>query len=684
MRQTRRRSLFRIRAVQLLQTSLLVLVFGVALMAAGMFAAIEYTAQPDFCRTCHNMEPFYQSWKKSSHSKVPCIECHYEPGAVETLDGKFKALSQLAKYATRTQGTKPWAEVSDDSCMRSGCHYTRLLEGPIRFGKVKYDHGPHLLENTKGHRLQCTTCHSQVLQIEHFSVSKNLCFTCHFMDESKSGFRNASDCLKCHVPPKEAIPVDGKPFLHSDYTNRGVQCRECHDPASKGAGQVRRERCPSCHGEVEYLERYEETVFLHQSHVTDHKVECFECHDDIQHGLLPLESPVKSSEGCGSCHVTPHDANQMLYAGTGAVGVEDRPSRMFQTRIVCQACHTGRSQPKAGMKKKHGTEGSSHIPTSVVAAAGEVDCFHCHDVKFEGMLPRWQGSVEGVLAELLPALEALGQKLPDSEDHPARQLYLEAKQNVDLVVLDGSKGAHNVSYALDALRVSAERIAEASKLLDPEAPAVPVGKFPLSFKSDCASGCHLGVEETKKVEFRNGEVFPHRRHLVEGKLDCASCHSTEEHGQPAFPRSQCGNCHHQPAEGSGQEIQCATCHATQAGMIAGELQDLKGEPSIMAESVSCDGCHGEAPEIVRPTGETCIDCHEDGYEEFLAEWRSNTAELQERLRKKLFEAEDDALPADLIQRAKQVLQWTEQDGSKGVHNADFVEEMLTEALRKLK
>ena len=76
------------------------------------------------------------------HKDVACIECHYEPGSLETLEGKFKALSQVAKYVTRTQGTKPWAEVSDSSCMRSGCHNVRLLEAKdfVRFllsGRVR-------------------------------------------------------------------------------------------------------------------------------------------------------------------------------------------------------------------------------------------------------------------------------------------------------------------------------------------------------------------------------------------------------------------------------------------------------------------------------------------------------------------------------------------------------------------
>ena len=118
---------------------------GLSAASVATYGAVHYTAQSEFCSSCHIMDPYYASWENSSHSNVACIECHYEPGAVETLEGKFQALSQVAKYVTRTQGTKPWAEVSDQSCMRSGCHSVRMLEGEVQFGRVKFDHRQHLL-----------------------------------------------------------------------------------------------------------------------------------------------------------------------------------------------------------------------------------------------------------------------------------------------------------------------------------------------------------------------------------------------------------------------------------------------------------------------------------------------------------------------------------------------------------
>ena len=57
------------------------------------YIALALTTRPQFCRNCHNMEPYYDSWESSSHDHVNCVDCHYEPGLLETFEGKFKALS---------------------------------------------------------------------------------------------------------------------------------------------------------------------------------------------------------------------------------------------------------------------------------------------------------------------------------------------------------------------------------------------------------------------------------------------------------------------------------------------------------------------------------------------------------------------------------------------------------------
>jgi hypothetical protein len=107
----------------------------------------------------------------------------------KTLYGKFQASSQAVKYLTKTYGSKPHAEVRDVSCMRSGCHEKRLLEGKVNWTvksvtgqdvTIRFDHRPHLTEERRGQHLRCVSCHSQIVQGQHLVVTLDTCFLCHF------------------------------------------------------------------------------------------------------------------------------------------------------------------------------------------------------------------------------------------------------------------------------------------------------------------------------------------------------------------------------------------------------------------------------------------------------------------------------------------------------------------------
>jgi len=60
------------------------------LLVGGAFAAVLvlfiipywYTANPKSCIRCHEMKPFYTTWKESMHSVAAkdCFYCHLKPG----------------------------------------------------------------------------------------------------------------------------------------------------------------------------------------------------------------------------------------------------------------------------------------------------------------------------------------------------------------------------------------------------------------------------------------------------------------------------------------------------------------------------------------------------------------------------------------------------------------------------
>lgn len=124
----------------------------VVLLVAGtafLGVAEHQTSQPEFCGSCHIMEPYHESWQADLHGgklEIACVECHYAPGERTTVKAKLRGLSQLASYVSGRYGaTRPRAHVSNDSCTTSKCHGDgKFMDKVIDVGTVKFTHARHL------------------------------------------------------------------------------------------------------------------------------------------------------------------------------------------------------------------------------------------------------------------------------------------------------------------------------------------------------------------------------------------------------------------------------------------------------------------------------------------------------------------------------------------------------------
>jgi len=600
-----------LRRTAILLAILLALMISVG--GGGTYVAMELTTRPKFCNSCHIMEPYYTSWENSSHSHVACVECHYEPGLLETFEGKFKALSQLAKYVTATEGTKPWAEVSDYSCMRSGCHSERLLEGEIQYGRIRFDHRHHLVGLERGKKLRCTSCHSQIVQGNHLTVTKSSCILCHFKQSPES--EPNDDCNTCHGPPKDEIRLGGFVFRHSEYLKRGVGCESCHGDVTRGTGEVPRERCGSCHNQQAHLDRYAETEFLHRNHVTDHSVDCLECHTEIHHSLPPREQHYRGD--CTNCHVGAHGAPAGVYRGTGGRGVKDDPGVMYLARVTCNGCHRP-PFPDA--------------PTPVAGATFQADplaCIDCHGTGFEGMTEAWQGEVRATVKRVRSAVDELhgmlAEEWEEGDPAKARQHYDDAAFNLGLVLLDRSEGAHNLPYVRGLLRRAAEDVREGVRALDPEeTPArIPVGPR-IPSKEGCTTLCHVGIENSP-TERALELPFAHKPHLTKAGLDCAKCHRAEPHGTVAIRQADCVSCHHRSEEPAA----CGKCHTEVSGL---RQKKPDGVDAVAMEDLDCLSCHREEVHeghSLAKVKAACDGCHEDDEIDYDAWIRSAAGPLEE-------------------------------------------------------
>ncbi len=577
------------------------------------YGFMEYSTTPQFCSSCHNMVPYVKSWESSSHGKagVTCIDCHFEPGVIETLEGKWKASTQLIKYLTSTEGSKPWAQVSDVSCMRGGCHSTRLLEGKVDFKigrtSIPFDHTPHLTEMRRDKKLRCTSCHSQIVQGQHLTVTTSTCLLCHF--KGATADPKLSQCTTCHKPPEAPIDVGaGFKFTHADYVSRGVACVSCHAGVTQGTGEVPKHRCEACHAIQEHIDRYDDTEFLHKQHVTDHKIDCLECHTEMTHQIRPPEKVAPG--GCGQCHGAGHGVAESFYRGEGGRGVPVTPNPMFSTRVGCSGCH-----------KEFGDAPAAATKT---IAAKEVACLACHGPKFEGLMGRWQKAFgpagDAVAAEVSAAIAAADKA--GAAGAELRKSLEDAKHDAALVVADKSRGVHNPWFAQKLLDSAFAASQDAWTKLDPSRPRAQSPLAPkFATTQNCALVCHVGIEE-QKIGVA-GTRFDHATHVMKSGRDCDSCHSTSKHGVVLPAATDCVSCHHGAQAPKARE--CASCHQDQDRFLKGLAADGEQGPQMMAK-VSCRECHGDAAtQPVRAVVQkNCDVCHKEKYAATVAEWTSDS------------------------------------------------------------
>lgn len=437
----------------------LAMLFGSFLLFSALlvFGAGWYTSRSEFCNSCHIMEPYYESWRTSSHSDVSCIECHFEPGFGGKLRGKMLGLVQLAKYVTKSEGPRPAAEIPDASCLRSGCHESRLLSGKVEFMGMQFDHTPHLGER-RGKELRCTSCHSQIVQGEHMAVTISTCYLCHFKDEPFN--EGLAACTRCHsIPTKEYDLGGGVKFTHELAYKEGVDCSNCHADVVRGNGEVPPERCMVCHNRPGDLALRTDTKLMHQKHVTDHKIDCLDCHLTIEHSF-DEERLLHASLNCTGCHPNHHQEQVAMFKGTVTESVPVHPGGMLAARIGCRSCHR---------EKEEGATGA------VVWKASAEVCAMCHDQKEVDQLQAFHRQLRAALPEIQAAADR-AQKALESANLPSQETeslrtVLQRLQR-DLALLRTGNDIHNIHYASRMERELLQRVREISQKLGIEPPKV--------------------------------------------------------------------------------------------------------------------------------------------------------------------------------------------------------------------
>ena len=643
---------------------------------AGVFLSYHLSTQTGTCDSCHFEKTYVESWKGSEHADVECHTCHTPLGFGGKMNRGLRAMATAWHYAWGTHSRVPRTEIDDRNCLQDGCHDTRLIEGPIEFVKgIEFDHADHLGDNIRGIDLRCTSCHSQIVQGAHMEVTEETCFLCHFKNLPRG--QAISGCA-CHGPPEDLVIHEGFEFEHSQYITLGVVCEECHVNVTAGSGEVPRGVCQGCHNPR--LEAYDNVGFMHRKHVVEHTVDCASCHEPMDHRDVELVRSLEAS--CTTCHTAPHNFSRDIFMGIGAKGVAPYPSIMFKAQVGCDGCHR---------ESVHQTLGSGEVSSATAEA-----CVMCHGKGFDNMLHEWRETIDLYLDRVAPLhrrASAAYRSAGASAKERVRKAMEEADYNVDF--LARGHGEHNLVYTKLILIQVQEDLNDVLRGLRPSwRDETPLVFTESDLRGNCTMACHANLRKAKIVSFEGLELT-HNDHVYKHNLSCTYCHDNSEvHGKVKLKRENCLGCHH-----TQENRECTDCHHLQKRMIGGIARfGVAEEPAIMAD-VDCSDCHTvlHGGNNRAATLQTCVDCHEEGYDEFVADWqdetRSRLAELREKdaeIRRLEVTARSRSVPTETIRAAEMLrtearsfFDLIEKDRSGGAHNIDFAGTLLDAAEEKL-
>jgi cytochrome c nitrite reductase small subunit len=217
-----------------------VVVLG-ALVAAVVFGgiAIPLTNHPQFCASCHNIRPSYDTWIQSSHKDVTCVDCHVRPGIKGWLHDKAWAGTKdvmIMLFGHPTDAANLVSTVSSDVCLSCHRHILRTSEvaprdlpPPVKEVGLVMSHRKHMEAFAKrGKEEGCTTCHSRVVH-----------------ENTIKGYPV--------VIPRGHVSADDKPWLPSHPEGTVLRkkalddCFRCHDGKTQHEGRVLSRKCDACH-----------------------------------------------------------------------------------------------------------------------------------------------------------------------------------------------------------------------------------------------------------------------------------------------------------------------------------------------------------------------------------------------------------------------------------------------------
>ena len=302
-----------------------VLLGVVVIGGVGAVAAWKYHEQPQFCATCHIMEPYLASWQASDYGAyahavedVTCLECH-EPTTQQQVDELVVYMQ--GDFAVPLEEREYGNEFCFD-CHEPNEHtsYEEVIQ--LTVGLELNPHDSHLGE------MECATCHKT------HRPSEDYCAQCHGPVATGPGWTTEvtataevevwapdMDCTACHVMDPYFASLQDSNLLAYAHAQQGLECFDCHELEAVEqvheeavAGKpikrqtVENEFCFDCHIPNEHTS-YEQVI----ARTTDYVVDERNINPHAPHASLESAGPNLGPYECSKCHGMHHVS--LLIAG---------------------------------------------------------------------------------------------------------------------------------------------------------------------------------------------------------------------------------------------------------------------------------------------------------------------------------------------------------------------------------
>lgn len=358
-------------------------------------ASWDYTQHDnDFCTGCHVMDPAFERFTSSEHSKLSCHDCHRQ--------SVFASMRQLYLWVKdRPHEIGEHSPVPTEVCAE--CHIQADPDSTWQRISETAGHLVHLKSDSSAlAEVQCVTCHG--LEVHRFVPADSTCGQsgCHDVADTRIAVGAMAEqtelhCITCHEFTAESVGQVLAEAELSPLTPGAPQCFSCHDmQALLTAFDARKDpheaRCGACHNPhvQEDAQLTSESCAAAECHASADTLtplhiglpqgvagNCLGCH--------PAHSWVRPGDNCEACHTEIPGAGRTAAATRLSAASTGAPSRWTlaasaahapagwhalrqQARfdhaqhalVKCTACHSN--------AERHGEV--------IVRNAG--DCFSCH------------------------------------------------------------------------------------------------------------------------------------------------------------------------------------------------------------------------------------------------------------------------------------------------------------------